>query len=517
MRSSEGPWDIPPSWVWTCMGEIAEVVGGGTPRTSDPANWDPPTVAWITPADLSGYKAKTITHGKRFISEEGLARSGARLMPPGTVLFSSRAPIGYVAIAAAPVATNQGFKSFVLKQGVLPDYVYYYLLGNKSLALALASGTTFPEISGKNAAGIPFPLAPFTEQKRIVEAIEAHLSRLDAAVAALERVRVNLKRYRASVLKAACEGRLVPTEAQLARREGRDYEPADVLLERILRERRTRWEAEELERLKAKGKPPTDDRGKQKYKEPEPLDTNELPSLPEGWTWAPLAALGELKGGITKGFKPRAGEVHREVPYLRVANVQRGYLDLTDVRTIRAPLEKIEALRLQPGDVLFNEGGDRDKLGRGWIWSGEIPECIHQNHVFRARLYLPDLQPKYISWYANSAGQEYFVRQGKQTTNLASINLTKLGSLPVALPPAAEQARIAQEIERRLSLVDSMQTALETAGRRAERLRHAILQHAFTGRLVPQDPNDEPASTLLERIRARRHEQTELAIARSAT
>ena len=109
------------------------------------------------------------------------------------------------------------------------------------------------------------------------------------------------------------------------------------------------------------------------------------------------------------------------------------------------------------------------------------------------------------------------MRQGKQTTNLASINLTKLGSLPVALPPAAEQARIAQEIERRLSLVDSMQTALETAGRRAERLRHAILQHAFTGRLVPQDPNDEPASTLLERIRARRHEQTELAIARSAT
>src|SRR5690606_9175158 len=88
---------------------------------------------------------------------------------------------------------------------------------------------------------------------------------------------------------------------------------------------------------------PTDDRWKQKYKEPEPLDTNELPSLPEGWTWAPLAALGGLKGGITKGFKPRAGEVHREVPYLRVANVQRGYLDLTDVRTISTALSRVSA------------------------------------------------------------------------------------------------------------------------------------------------------------------------------
>ena len=130
------------------------------------------------------------------------------------------------------------------------------------------------------------PLPPLPEQHRIVEAIETHFTRLDAAVAALKRVKANLKRYRASVLKAACEGRLVPTEAELARAEGRDYEPADVLLKRILAERRAKWEADELAKMTAKGNPPKDDRWKAKYKEPQPPDTSDLPELPEGWAVA---------------------------------------------------------------------------------------------------------------------------------------------------------------------------------------------------------------------------------------
>src|SRR5207244_3177487 len=103
---------------------------------------------------------------------------------------------------------------------------------------------------------------------------------------------------------------------------------------------------------------------------------------------------------------------------------------------------EIELLTLIPGDVLFTEGGDRGTLGRGWVWRGEIPECIHQNHIFRARLYSSEMQPKFVSWYGNSLAQEYFKREGKQTTNLASINLTKLSALPIPIPPAAEQLRI---------------------------------------------------------------------------
>src|SRR5437867_4392786 len=96
------PFDIPNKWAWTTMGEIADVIGGGTPRTNDPENWDGGTIPWITPADLSGYTAKHIAHGERYISEKGLDESSARMMPPGTVLFTSRAPVGYVAIALNP-------------------------------------------------------------------------------------------------------------------------------------------------------------------------------------------------------------------------------------------------------------------------------------------------------------------------------------------------------------------------------------------------------------------------------
>jgi len=202
-------WQIPTNWQWSTMGDVADIIGGGTPK-SDQTEYFGGDIPWITPADLSGYKEKFISTGARSITRAGLDNSGARLMPAGTVLFSSRAPIGYVAIAQNPVCTNQGFKSFVLRDGLTSDFVYYYLQHAKEIAVALASGTTFLEISGKKAAQIPIPVAPLAEQRRIVEEIEKQFTRLEAGVAALKRVQANLKRYRAAVLKAACGGELVP-------------------------------------------------------------------------------------------------------------------------------------------------------------------------------------------------------------------------------------------------------------------------------------------------------------------
>ncbi len=494
---SEERWEVPSSWTWTQLGGVADVVGGGTPPSSDPSNFDEKGVAWLTPADLSGYAEKRISRGARSLSAKGLENCGARVLPAGSVLLSSRAPIGYVVVAANPVATNQGFKSFVLPSGLLSDFVLYFLRFAKNLLLTLASGTTFLELSGAKAKLIPLPLAPEAEQQRIVAAIEEQLSRVDAGVEALERVKKELARYRASVLKAACEGRLVPTEAALARAEGRSYEPASELLARILAERRARWDR------------------KKKYAEPAPPDTSSRSALPEGWVWATLAMLAELKGGITKGQKRQSGEKLREVPYLRVANVQRGWLDLTKIKTIEAAEDEIADLRLCAGDVLFNEGGDRDKLGRGWVWQGQIPECIHQNHVFRARL-IGGVSPKFLSWHGNSFGQSWFEEHGKQTTNLASINLTRLGLLPVPLPPLAEQQRIVAEVERRLSIADEVAASVGFALARAARLRQSILKRAFEGKLVPQDPNDEPASVLLARIRAGRERAASAAPKRRA-
>jgi type I restriction enzyme S subunit len=256
--------------------------------------------------------------------------------------------------------------------------------------------------------------------------------------------------------------------------------------------------------MKAPGKPHKNDEWKSKYKEPVALDTSTLPQLPDGWCWAPLDALASVVGGVTKGQRRKPTEELRQVPYLRVANVQRGYLDLSVVKEIEATEDEINELRLKSGDVLFNEGGDRDKLGRGWVWNSEVPECIHQNHVFRARIYTQDLLPKFLSWYGNSSAQLFFLQEGKQTTNLASLNSTNLKKLPVPLPPLAEQKRIGAEIERALSVADASLNTIDASIARCNRLRQSILKWAFEGKLVDQDPNDEPVSVLLERIRAER-------------
>lgn len=221
------------------------------------------------------------------------------------------------------------------------------------------------------------------------------------------------------------------------------------------------------------------------------------------WPTRTLGEIAEIVGGVTKDAKRQSDPSFVEVPYLRVANVQRGHLDLRSVATIRVPPERARALALQPGDVLFNEGGDRDKLGRGWLWSGEIDGCIHQNHVFRARLQ-EGFEPKFVSWHGNTFGRRWFEEHGRQTTNLASLNLATLKTFPVPAPPVEEQRRIVAEVERQLSLVDALAAAVDTALRRSAALRRAILERAFAGELVPQDPSDEPASVLLERIAAER-------------
>ncbi|MEZ0208738.1 MAG: restriction endonuclease subunit S, partial [Candidatus Paceibacterota bacterium] len=151
-----------------------------------------------------------------------------------------------------------------------------------------------------------------------------------------------------------------------------------------------------------------------------------------------------------------------------------------------------------------NEGGDIDKLGRGWVWEGQIAKCSFQNHVFRARLYDKANQPKYISWWGNSCGLDYFLRAGKQTTNLASINKSMLSSLPISLPSAEEQTEIVRRVESLFACADRLEARYAIARNQIEKLTPSLLAKAFRGELAPQDPNDEPASALLERIRAAR-------------
>ncbi len=496
-------WEIPSTWEWIPLSEVARVVGGGTPNTKDASFWEGGDIPWITPRDLSGYREKYISHGERSITALGLEQSGAVLMPPGTVLFSSRAPIGYTAIARTAISTNQGFKSFIPEGGLDSEYLYYFLTCAKQTAEGMASGTTFLELSGNQAGRMPLPLPPLPEQRRIVAELEKQLSRLDAAVEALRRAQRNLRRFRDSVLKAACEGKLVPTEAELARREGREYEPASKLLERILAERRRRWEEAELAKLRAKGKEPKNDKWKARYKEPAPPKTDGLPALPEGWCWATLGHVCEVQGGIQK--QPSRRPERNKFPFLRVANVYRDRLELADVHEIELFPGEIDTYRLRRGDLLIVEGnGSAGEIGRMAVWDGSIANAVHQNHLIRARP-LDGFSHVFATAYWNSSeGAARVLELAKSTSGLFTLSVSKVESLPIPVPPQAEQERIATALASAARGGEEAEGATRAGLDAIAALRQSLLREAFSGRLVPQDPNDEPASVLLARIRAER-------------
>jgi type I restriction enzyme S subunit len=230
----------------------------------------------------------------------------------------------------------------------------------------------------------------------------------------------------------------------------------------------------------------------------------ELPAIPSHWFWARLGQIAEVVGGVTKDTKNQSAPGLEEVPYLRVANVQRGWLDLTKVTTIKVPPRTAEQLELRLGDVLLNEGGDRDKLGRSWIWEGQIPKCIHQNHVFRARIRDDILNPKLLAWHANSFGRRWFQINGKQSVNLASISLSRIKLFPVPIPPREEQDRLVKAAEAHLAILQEGERAVRQACSRSKYLRQSLLAQAFAGRLVAQNPNDTPASQLLAAIESGR-------------
>lgn len=195
-----GRWQVPDGWEWVRSETIADIVGGGTPRADDESNFSTGGIPWITPADLTGYKSAYIGRGRRDLSEKGIKGSGATLLPAGTVLFSSRAPVGYCAIAANAISTNQGFKSLVLKDEISSEYIRYYLLSAKEYAESLASGTTFLELSAKRMSELKIPLPPLPEQRRIVRKLDTLSARTTTARTHLTTIGKLVERYKLAVL-----------------------------------------------------------------------------------------------------------------------------------------------------------------------------------------------------------------------------------------------------------------------------------------------------------------------------
>ncbi len=487
--------ELPEGWVSATLGECFRWRSGGTP-TRTIAEYYGGGIPWAVIGDLNdGLVMSTQTT----ISEAGLTKSSAKWAAMGSVLLAMYGSIGKLGIAGTALTTNQAIAHTHPKP--LPSrYLFWYLRSIRSQLLGLGKGGTQKNISQTVIKTIAFPLAPLPEQHRIVAKIESLFARLDEGVAALKRAETNLERYRASVLKAAVEGRL--TEEW--RRENPPAETGEDLLRRILAERRKRWEAEQLAKFEAKGrKPPKNWRAK--YKEPVTPDTSGLPGLPEGWCWATVDQVSAVTGGLTKN--PARSRLPIRYPYLRVANVYADEIRLDDVRTIGVSETELDRVLLRSGDLLVVEGnGSADQIGRVAQWQGDVVPCCHQNHLIKVRCWFSACRSRWmLLWLLSPLGRRTVLAVASSTSGLHTLSLSKVRALPVPLAPMQEQAcavRLADSLSNAARVVQAQIEA--EAGIKASALHQSILKRAFEGRLVPQDPADEPASFLLERIRAER-------------
>lgn len=380
--------------------------------------------------------------------------------------------------------------------GKIPlSYIEHYI--NSIDIKMYVTGTAQPKLTQVSLNKIPVPVAPLPEQHRIVTKIEELFSRLDAGVDALEKVWAQLKLYRQSVLKAAVEGRLT---AEWREKHKSELEPASKLLKRILTERRKKWEEDQLAQFKAKGKVPKDDKWKKKYKEPELPYTSDLPELPEGWCWAKVSHVSLLS---QYGTSEKATADESGIPVLRMGNIQDGVLVYDKLKYFPSDWENINEFKLVDGDVLFNRTNSAELVGKTAVYKEKFPKSVFASYLIRVKTNGSYYNPDFLSYYINSFhGRSYIGSVVTQQVGQANVNGTKLSNMPIPILTLEEQNRIVHEVEHRFSIADKVEEAITLNLLKSDRLRQSTLKKAFSGKLVPQDPTDEPAEKLLERIKA---------------
>lgn len=443
--------ELPKGWARTTLTEVTRPY-----ETTDPTRSPEKEFTYIDIGSIDN-KTQTITQPKNFLGHDAPSRA-RRVVAAGDVLFSTvRTYLRNIAVVPDLLhgqLTSTGIAVLRPSEAIQSRYLFFFVRSDDFIAdiSKAQDGTLYPAVTDKNVGCAVVPLPPLPEQKRIIAKIDSLTARTARARTDLAKIPTLIARYKSAVLDLAFGGKLTSD----FRKNGKD-----------------------------------DGCG-----------------LPDSWSVRLLGDISEIQSGIQVGKKRINDEELVEVPYLRVANVQRGWLKLDEIKKISVTREEKNRLLLQNGDVLMNEGGDRDKLGRGWVWGGQVAECIHQNHVFRIRINEGILPPEFVSHFANERGQQYFFDQGTQTTNLASISKRKVAALPVPVPPLDEALEIVRRIETAFAWLDRVSSDHASAARLLPKLDGAILAKAFSGELVAQDPNDEPAFALLERISAKHTKQS---------
>lgn len=441
----------PLHWAVCRLGDIAvTITGGGTPSKSHPAYWNG-DIPWASVKDLKDFKYLDGT--EEHITEDGLRNSSSNLIPPGRIIVCTRMGLGKVAINRVAMAINQDLKALELPAQVNADF---FLILYKTREVK-GTGTTVAGIKQDQLLALPVALPPTEEQSRIVAKVDELMALCDQLEAQQQDRRKLQNALRRSTLQALASAQS-PHELQdswkrLQINFGRLFsEPSDV--DDVVAE---------LQNLAVRGllaetRPTPPDLAsiqdecldlRAQYIDAGLMRRQKLvgmaeceTSYPDHWGITAFDEVAVVIGGVTKGRDLRGKQVV-VCPYLAVANVQRGYFKLDGLKSIEIAADELAKYQVREGDLLITEGGDWDKVGRTAIWRGGVENCLHQNHVFKARVPSEQLMKQWVELVFNSGvGREYFAGASKQTTNLASINMTQLRSFPLPIPPLEEQQRI---------------------------------------------------------------------------
>ena len=431
ISEEEKLFDLPRGWEWCRLGSIGQIIGGGTPSSTNPEYYSENEIPWLTPADLRCYKEKYISNGNRFITKLGLEKSSARMLPIGSVLFSSRAPIGYVVINENEICTNQGFKSIVPYKIGMNEYIYYFLKYNTKNIEEMAAGTTFKEISGKGMSEVIIPVPPLEEQKRIVAKIESLFKLIDELDNNKQEVLQNISDTRNKVLHLAIQGKLVP--------QNENDEPASILLEKIKEEK------EQLIKNKVikKEKPL-----------PEISEEEKLFELPRGWEWCRLC-------DITHSQKLNDGDWivssdmddKGSVKLIQLGSIGDGkYLEKGFKNITNETFDRLKCKEICEGDILINR-----LLGKKML-ACMLPKIEGRKITSVDTCFIKPnkdiYNSKFILYLVLS---EYFQEKAYSKvagTTRQRISKGNLITIVFPLPPLEEQRRIVVKIDSIMNYLD---------------------------------------------------------------
>ncbi len=470
---------LPKNWVVLPIIELGKAITGNTPPTKNVENYGG-ELPFIKPTELVD---KGVISGRETISEIGTKY--ARVLPKGGVLVSCIGYLGKTAIAKREVAFNQQINAVVFNETVLPEYGFYYFQSPKFRQdlESLAAGTTISIVNKSKFESISIPVAPPEQQKRIVAKIEELFSHIDAGIDALKKSRQLLKQYRQSVLKAAVTGELTKEwrEANKAK-----LEPASQLLERILKERRQKWEEQQLAQFKAKGKMPKDDKWKEKYKEPELPNAKNSEVIPESWAYCGIEMLlppdkAAMKTGPFGTLLKKHEHKIEGVPVLGIENIaSMQFVPGSKIHITEKKAKELDGYKVVEGDIVISRSGT---VGEVCVVP-DIGEARISTNLMKLSLMKGGLNPVFFTFLFN--GSPFVLGQVAELCKGSTrdfLNQDILKKLLLAIPSYQEQIEIIAEVEERFNKIERLDKEIDIQMLKVDKKKQSILASSFSGEL----------------------------------